>query len=165
MSWSALADVDATDILQSYPAVSTQLVAKHKIKQMKDVEEKELIYKIKLYGTDVKKCRQAFKESTIPGANTNVSTSGNAVDTDEARVYLQHTKAAEQGRRGGDPEYFKDLYKKNSRYEQDDHVGKGYEEGAFSSFQLFSGTTPTSDPEADFEKAKKVFVKAMLRYD
>lgn len=91
-----------TDALQSYPAISIPMDAEHDIEDLEGMPEIELVAMIKGYRADVENHKQSFKENIIPGANTHFSTSGNAVETDEARAYLQRTKAAEQEDRGSD---------------------------------------------------------------
>ncbi|KAI7163588.1 hypothetical protein KC349_g1264 [Hortaea werneckii] len=149
------------DALESYPAISTEQVGEHKIQELMDIPEPGLIAMIKGYLVDAQKSKQSFEESTIPGENTNTNIGGNAAETDEARAYLQRTEAAEQERRGGNPEYFKDLREGNAQFEEDAYAGQGYGKGAPSSFQQFSRTTPSGSAEADFENAMGDFVKVV----
>ncbi|KAI7085958.1 hypothetical protein KC356_g5424 [Hortaea werneckii] len=144
-------------VLEASPSISTQIVASHRIEQMKKVDEQVLINNIKEYSAEVKESRRSWKEGTRPGANTR-SNSGNATETDQARAYLQRAKVAEAQQRGFDLSHLENLRKGDVQFQEDAHATQGLEKGATRFFQQAQDPTATGNPDDDFEGAIQWFM-------
>ncbi|KAI7193131.1 hypothetical protein KC363_g2933 [Hortaea werneckii] len=144
-------------ILEASPSISTQIVASHKIEQMKKVDEQVLINNIKTCSAEVKESRRSWKEGIRPGANTR-SSGGNATETDQTRAYLQRAKVAEAQQRGFDPSHLENLRKGDGQFQEDAHATQGLEKGATRFFQQAQDPTATGNPDDDFEGAIQWFM-------